>query len=44
MFNIKIYDRNDVFKTTLSEKQISSDFAFSATVESSVSHLKFEYY
>ena len=44
MFNIKIYDRENVFKTTLSEKQISSDFAFSATVGSSVSHLKFEYY
>lgn len=44
MFNIKIYDRNNVFKTTLSEKQISSDFSFSATIGSSVSHLKFEYY
>ena len=44
MFNIKIYDRNNVFKTTLSEKQISSNFDFSATIGSSVSHLKFEYY
>ena len=44
MFNIKIYDRENVFKTTLSEKQISSNFDFSATIGSSVSHLKFEYY
>lgn len=44
MFNIKIYDRENVFKTTLSEKQISSDFSFSATVWSWVSNLKFEYY
>ena len=44
MYNIKIYDRNNAFLTTLSEKQISCDFSFSATVGSGFSSLKFEYF
>lgn len=44
MFNIKIYDKDNNFKTTLSERSVSSDFSFSATVWSWVSTLKFDYY
>ena len=44
MFNIKICDKDDNFKTTLSERSVSSDFSFSATVWSWVSILKFDYY
>jgi hypothetical protein len=44
MYNIKIYDRNNTFKTTLSENTISCNFTFSATVWSGLSSLKFEYY
>ena len=44
MFNIKIYDKDFNFKTTLSERSVSSDFSFSATVWSWVSTLKFDYY
>lgn len=44
MFNIKIYDKDSNFKTTLSERSVSSDFSFSATVWSWVSTLKFDYY
>ena len=44
MFNIKIYDKDSNFKTTLSERSVSSDFSFSASVWSWVSTLKFDYY
>ena len=44
MFNIKICDKDDNFKTTLCERSVSSDFSFSATVWSWVSILKFDYY
>ena len=44
MYNIKIYDRKNTFKTTLSENTISCNFTFSATVWSGLSSLKFEYY
>ena len=44
MFNIKIYDRKNNFLITLSEKEISSNFWFSATVNSGFSSFKFDYY
>ena len=44
MFNIKIYDRKNNFLITLSEKEISSNFWFSATVNSGFSPFKFDYY
>jgi len=44
MFNIKIYDRKNNFLITLSEKEISSIFWFSATVNSGFSSFKFDYY
>jgi hypothetical protein len=44
MFNIKIYDINNSFRTTLSEKKISSNFSFSWTVWSWFSSFKFDYY
>lgn len=44
MHNIKIYDRKNTSKTTLSENTISCNFTFSATVWSGLSSLKFEYY
>jgi hypothetical protein len=44
MFNIKIYDRKNNFLITLSEKEISSNFWFSATVNSWFSSFKFDYY
>ena len=44
MYNIKIYDRNWTFLQTLSEKEISSNYTFSASLNSGYSTLTFEYY
>ena len=44
MYNIKIYDRLHNFKTTLSEKLISCDFNFSASIDSWFSSLKINYF
>jgi hypothetical protein len=44
MFNIKIYDRKNNFLATLSEKEISCNFKFSAMVNSGFSSLKFNYF
>jgi len=44
MYNLKIYDRNNFFLTTLSESSVSCDFSFSASVWSWVSTLSFDYY
>ena len=44
MFNIKIYDKNWVFKKTLSEKLINCSYSYSATVNGGFSGLTFEYF
>ena len=44
MYSIKIYDRNWVFKTTLSEKLVNCGYSFSATVNGGFSGLSFEYF
>ncbi len=44
MYNIKIYDKNWTFKTTLSEKLVSCNYSFSATVGWGFSSFNFEYY
>ena len=44
MYNIKIYDRNWVFKTTMSEKLIHCGYSFSASVNWGYSGLNFEYF
>ena len=44
MFNIKIYDRNNKFKCTLSENEVSCSYSFSALKGSWLSTLQFDYY
>lgn len=44
MYSIKIYDRNWVFKATLSEKLVNCGYSFSATVNGGFSGLSFEYF
>lgn len=44
MFNVKVYTRNNLFKYTLSENEISCSYSFSATKWSWLSTLKFDYY
>ena len=44
MYNIKIYDRNGNFKTTLSEKSIDCSYNFSWNVNNGFAGLSFQYH